>query len=193
MFELSDLCKFNEPRQLLEFSDKFFSSVGGGTSRGVYSINSKYVIKVARSEYGIWQNESEIRATHSESNNGLILPLHRYDINKALWVVQRKAQPIGENNLKLFDTIYGLSFQDVCNQICNIQSGKELDAKYADNHFVKLLNDFISKQETRFFHDLKKMDSYGFLDEKIYLIDYGMDNETFELYLHGKGGNMCGH
>lgn len=192
MFKLSYLSEFDNSKKLLEFSNKFFICVGGGTSRSVYSLNDDYVIKVAKNQMGIWQNESEIRTTNSASNNGLILPVCRYDKN-ALWVVQRKAQPIGYDNKDFFDVICGVRFQKVCQLIGNIKQGRDLDSLCVENPFMMMVADFISKQETKFFHDLEKIDSYGYLDGRVYLIDYGMDNETFDLYLNGKGCDMRSH
>lgn len=68
--KLDDLLSIKNEKQFKVFCDDYLTILGRGTSRVVYRLNNKYVIKVAIGNKGYIQNESECAVfnAHGESN-----------------------------------------------------------------------------------------------------------------------------
>jgi hypothetical protein len=188
MLRLSFLSSITDLDTIANLARKFLVLLGEGTSRSVYRLNDRYVIKIAKDKCGVWQNQSECRVTDGNIGSDLILPVDKRDAN-GLWVVQMMAQPIDSSNCFLFKKLYGVSFEQVCELICAMEKCEEEVAKYicGDNAFLTSIMDFLVDSQTSFFFDFKKLDSWGYIDNKICLIDYGMDNEAYDMY-RGKHG-----
>ena len=182
MINLSYISGIRDSKALLSFFYKFFILVGQGTSRVVYSLNSKYVIKVAKDNKGVWQNESECRMTKEYGNDGLILPIERKD-NECLWVVQKKAQPIDTTK----DTLFCLDTLCELIDCFEFKNYDKVDDICCNNPFLSNVSDFMLKSQPMFFRDFRKVDSWGYVDGNIRLIDFGMDNDTYRKYI-GKYG-----
>lgn len=56
---LQDLLSIKSEKQFRATCDDYLSLIGNGTSRSVYQLDSKQVIKVARNVWGYTQNASE--------------------------------------------------------------------------------------------------------------------------------------
>ena len=171
--------------------------IGEGSSRYVYDTNDGFVIKKPKTRMGVWQNQSEIRLYKKNGDNGILLPIEKYD-EKGKWVIQKKCTPINDNNVHLFKDIYGIEFYELCRLIdfiryqlyINDKKGKPIYIPYSiKNDFLLKFAKYLIDNKISFIVDLKEKHNWGYLDGKIYLIDYGMDNETYKKY----GGKTIGN
>lgn len=178
-----------EPLKLKFYNDSFHL-IGKGTSRWVYDTNDNNVIKIAKTMQGVWQNESECRLFEKYKNLDLLLPIENIDKDH-LWVVQKKAQPLNDLNIDIFTKYSGIRFSDFAKtiEIANKYSREKLPYDVYLNFNSDYLNkfkEFILSEQFEFLSDFAKPDSWGILNGKLYIIDYGMDNETFAKYMKRK-------
>lgn len=184
MFSILPKKDINDFVQLETFCNIHYKYLSSGTSRKVYDLNNEYVIKIAFNIYGIYQNQSEVRLCKQYYDSDLILPIVEYS---NLWVIQKKVLPITKETSILFKELYDVSFEKICLLIkCVCQHLKQHKIKYYYeniNEFAHSIEKFLVSTNTLFFIDYCKYDSWGYLNGKIYIIDYGMDNETYSKYI----------
>lgn len=143
--------------------------IGCGTTRNVYKLNDKLVLKVANRKYGYTQNVSECNTFYKHKNLNVFVEI----IDKAenyLWLIQPIATPLDEKDEK---------FKQIVDLVTHIEESKH----YISNEdFLNNLYDFLKDVNINYLHDFKKCDSYGKIDGKVYVIDYAMNNEMFDYY-----------
>ena len=183
MFDILPDKNINDYNEVIQFCDKNYYHLKDGTSRKVYDIGNGYVIKAAFNQKGIYQNQSEIRISEQMKDDGLILPIECYT---DLWVIQKKVEPLTKETTNLFNDLYDISFNKLCALItyCNIKILEKKNVYHYKNinDFAYSIEKFLYKTKSIFCSDYRKIDSWGFLDNRIYIIDYGMDNITYDKY-----------
>ena len=167
---LAELLNTTNEQKFKDLCNTYLTKLGSGTSRDVYSINKKYVIKVAKNDLGYHQNYSE-SCTYEEYKNLELFAEIIKASNTYLWVIQDKAKPLLENNDKYL-------------QIVNLINQLELNNPVnVEDTFLVTLQDFIIKYNWKFLSDFKKADSFGFINDNLRIIDYGVNNEVFDKFL----------
>lgn len=174
---------------LMMFCKLNFRKIGVGTSRFVYDMGDGFVLKVAKQINGRWQNKSECDTYRKYKGLDIFLPIEDYD-SQYLWVIQRKVNPFSHQNIELFDVYSGGSFEDLRKELNRIEidyrfkriSHDKIQSNYTQDSLIGKLCHYILKERIRFFFDFLKYDSYGILNDKIYIIDYGMDNNSLNKY-----------
>jgi hypothetical protein len=138
---------------------KKYEFLGEGISRRVYSINEYYVVKVAKVDDGRYQNRVENYVyTHAPKNMiKYLCPILWFEPDR---IIMRKAIPLS-NILK-----------DKYINLKNIRPEKE---SYMDLN--KLTNNFILFPE-----DIISTSSWGILDNKNVLIDYGCTSDLGDAF-----------
>jgi hypothetical protein len=153
-----------------------------------------FVIKVAQCINGRWQNEAECNTYLKYKDLDLFIPIEDYDSNY-LWVIERKTSPMTRNNIKMFKNFCGITFEEFRKELNRIEydyrykkiSYEQIQSNYPQDSLIGKLCSYIIKEKIIFYIDFLKYDSYGTLDDKIYVIDYGMDNNTLNKYKRNNG------
>ena len=132
--------------------------IGSGSSRNVFDLGNGYVMKVAKNIAGIAQNKSEYRISLIDSSNlfaDVIRVSKGFDI-----LVMRKAYRI-----KKFSDI--LDYYKVRSQeeLFNLEKFRNIQYKY------NLL-----------YGDLSRVSSWGIINGRPIIIDYGFTREVREKY-----------
>lgn len=166
--------------------------VGKGSSRIVFDIDGKYVLKVAINESGFKQNKTEYM---QDNKNPLLAKCVDVDKKGSLIsaVIMEKAQSINENEFK---KLTGVDFNDMV-KVGDIATSSdeffsEINRKYKNqNAFLKELENFVSDSGIgRGLADFLVLTSYGKVTRdgktRIVLIDYGYSEESVHDY-HGGG------
>ena len=182
MFRLNELTTINDVKK---YCDTHFTLIGSGTSRYVYDIGNNTIIKVPQNERGIWQNESEIHLYRENSCNPLLLPLENKGDN-CLWVSYKKVNLINEENKHLFKEYHDVHFHELRGLIMDINfklKKKEIIYSKSNNTFIRSIEDFLINNKILFVHDLFDLKNWGYINNQIYLIDYGMNNDTYKKYI----------
>lgn len=132
--------------------------IGSGSSRQVFDLGNGYVIKVARNRAGMAQNESEYRISCYDKSDlfAKVVPVS----NDLRFLIMEKA-----------DKIYNIS--DVWKYF-NVNSKVEL-------FNLKELKD-IMKNYNLLMSDLNRKSSWGMINGKPVIIDYGFTREVCKRY-----------
>ena len=112
---LQDLLSIKSERVFKDTCKDNLRLLGSGVGRDVYKLNSKQVIKVARSDMGYTQNASEVDTFNAYKG----LELFNEIINNAkccLWVIQPLATPLSNNDTR---------FKQIVDVVDHIKCSKE--------------------------------------------------------------------
>lgn len=165
--------------------------ISQGTSRYVYNLGNGFVKKTPKNKKGLWQNESEIRIHNANKDNDLILPLIDYDKNGE-WVMQRKCNPLSKNTTHLFKEYTNIDWQELCDFTYSMRIMVKAHKKKCEpihsiyegnNEFLIKFEKYLIDNNIDFFEDFRDPTNWGVLDEKLYLIDYGMDSIAYKKYI----------
>lgn len=170
---LQDLLSIKSERLFRETCNDYLQLIGRGSSRDVYRLNSKQVIKVASHDLGYTQNASECDVFNTYGGIGLFNEITK-SADSYLWVIQPKAEPLTKEDSE---------FQHIVSLIKHIESGKSYST---GNEFLNRLYKFLLETEWQFLYDFKKYDSWGRIGNELRIIDYGMNNEAYEEYFGNK-------
>jgi hypothetical protein len=166
---LSDLLSIKNEKQFSETCKDYLTHIGSGTSRDVYRLNSKQVIKVAKHDKGYAQNASECDVFDIYGGLGLFADIIKR-ADSYLWVIQPMTMPVYSNDEE---------FKKIVDLVTHIEESKQYST---DNVFLNNLYNFLKETEWKFLKDFKKCDSYGRINNVIHIIDYGMNNDAFDEY-----------
>lgn len=172
-FDINFFKKINDPQKIFEYAKLNLKNIGKGSSRFVFIINDKYVLKVAIPDNligGTFQNKSEQQISNRFSNITANVIEHHPEY---YWVISELASPLN-------------SQQELLRSL-NLSSPVDLAALFSKfppkNHkFLKEPNSIAKEvsslvQEKILPRDVMKSDSWGYTkDKKLVLIDYGKLN-----------------
>lgn len=166
---LQDLLSISNESEFRDTCKDYLFQVGSGTSRDVYRLNNKQVIKVAKHDLGYTQNASECDTYNTYGGLGLFNEITN-SAKSYLWVIQPLATPL-ESTDECFHHIIDL--------VQHVENSKEYST---DNVFLKKVYDFLIETQWKYLRDICKADSWGKVNNELRIIDYGMNNEAFEDY-----------
>ena len=176
------------------YAQEHLQRLSSGSSRIVYKIDDEKVLKLAKNDKGIAQNEVEIEYGQYSDIEDVVAKIFDYDEENNLWVemeLVRKVRPAD------FKNIIGYSFEDYKLAIRNygIDTGNSKGSKYPlskqlvedmwENEFMYEMFSFIGNYAVPT-GDLERTSSYGLVkrdgQDKIVLIDYGLTHEVYSSY-----------
>lgn len=147
---------FNEI--ILNIKQGYYRYMGSGSGRKVFDMKNGYVIKVAKNQAGIAQNKSEYKISSNDHSNLFAKVIHASNDFRIL--IMQKA-----------NKIYNISY--VWNYF-NVTSKKELF------NSKELLN--IKKNYNLLLGDFARTSSWGIINGRPVIIDYGFTREVKERY-----------
>jgi len=187
----------------VNYCNQTLNRLGSGSSRIVYQIDDKTVLKLAKNSKGVAQNEREINMGTSNyyQSMDLFAEVYEYDEN-ALWLEMQLARPAKKSDFK---RIVGYDFSVICDYVQYVanlylyrnkqrginQSNKEFfeSEVFEENYeysFFNSLYDFLANEQIEAIGDFQRLSSYGVVQdndgEKIVLIDYGLSDDIFKQY-----------
>jgi hypothetical protein len=166
---LQDLLSIKSEKQFRTTCNDYLSLIGKGSSRNVYRLNSKQVIKVAKSDWGYTQNASECDTFKTYGGLGLFNEIIK-NADNYLWVIQPLATPISNDNVV---------FNEIVKLIQSVEKSKEYTT---DDVFLQKFHKFLIDTKWKFLQDFSKIDSWGIVNNELRILDYGMNNEAYEDY-----------
>lgn len=95
-------------KQKLKYLKPFLARLGGGSARIVFSLDSQTVLKIAKNEKGIAQNNIEIDIYRSFSPD-IVAKVYDYDEENSIWLEMERAEKLRAADFKSFT---GISFKD---------------------------------------------------------------------------------
>lgn len=187
---------FNEFRSLKSFSDrvkycdKYLTKIGAGSSRIVYQVDNEKVLKLAKNQKGIAQNEVEIEVSADYYSPSVVAKTFEYDEN-GLWVEMEYAQKIKASDIKevLKNITYKEFFYIIDELATKLSVPKNLKYKVYNeseetSEFFNDVHDYLANFEgTR---DISRPSAWGTVirdgKKELVIIDYGANKDVIKNY-----------
>lgn len=138
----------------------YYRYIGSGSSRDVFDLGNGYVVKVAKNRAGIAQNESEYNISYYD-NSGLFAEVAKVSKNFN-FLIMKKASKI-------------YNFSEVLRHF-NVRDKREL------LHLKELQN--IKGDYNLLLADLERKSSWGMINGRAVIIDYGFTREVRQRYYY---------
>ena len=184
----------NELQSLSTFKEKYdyckshLEQISSGSSRYVFKLNNDCVLKLAKNSKGIAQNEQEVDVYNDSATNGykeLFAPIIKYDENNFSYIIMKLAQKCTPS---LFYKLTGIKIKDMSSLLLYFKFGSrrfEISHNLLDiiknNEFFALLSSYV--EDYNIPHgDVSRISSYGIIDDRIVLVDYGLSEEIYDSY-----------
>ena len=165
----------------IKYCEENLQRISSGSSRIVYKIDDEKCLKLAKNKKGLTQNEVESDFSRDWYINHLFAEV--YDTHKNyLWIEMQLAKKVSKSDFKKY---LDLDFDDFCMMIdifgsentSSVYRPENIDELY-ENEMVQAMNDFIVNYEVPI-GDLKRLSSYGIVNDDIVLVDYGLDKDAY--------------
>jgi hypothetical protein len=196
-FDLEEFSKLTSFNKRIQYCQERLKRISSGSSRIVYMVDDTKVLKIAKNEKGLNQNDIEATYSNYHDIKDITAQVFAYDDND-LWVEMELARKVTP---KIFQQVVGVSFDDYCDALdkyfeaVNPQkavrswsrssiSQEKYDAMW-DNEFVYDIFTFMGGYDTPV-GDLQRLNSYGLVKrngvDTIVLIDYGITWDGLDAY-----------
>ena len=190
---------------MLKALSKFgLKQIGEGSSRLVFELDGNSVVKLAKDEKGLAQNELEVTAGRDPQVESIISGVLDYD-PEFYWVVSKKVIPLHDAEVSKAEKIIGVPWNEV-RKTMGLSARSEYDATapvggqksgvtqrvqlvgrencMTGNDFLSAISSFMERYKDMLPGDLAKLSSWGITGEGcLVLLDYGITTKKFrELY-----------
>lgn len=149
---------FNEI--MLNIKRGYYQYIGSGSGREVFDLGNGYVIKVAKNKAGIAQNKSEYKIS-SYDDSDLFAKVIQASDDFSLLIMQKAN--------KISNILYVFSY-------FNVKSKRELMRSKELQNIRRTYNLLLD--------DLSRKSSWGIINERPVIIDYGFTREVAERYYY---------
>jgi mRNA-degrading endonuclease RelE of RelBE toxin-antitoxin system len=191
-WNIEDFKKIKSFAGRVKYCEEKLQRISSGSSRIVYKIDDEKVLKLAKNQKGIAQNETEIGFSNDYMWDGLIAEIFEYEEN-GLWVEMELARKLSP---KQFQSIVGISFDDYCSGLRYYEHtlkpskyfSRSKPEKYDEmweNEFTNEILQLIGTYDLPV-GDMCRTNTYGIVKrdggDTIVFIDYGLTNEVYDSY-----------
>lgn len=189
MDHFKTLKSFNER---VKYCEENLKRISSGSARIVYMIDDTKVLKLAKNQKGLAQNEVEIQWGQDSYFGSILAHTFMYHPND-LWVEMELARKVSKKDFqRLTDctidelNVYLRNFKEINNRrrpIFNIDP--EVKEMLDENEFVASIAEFMESIDAPA-GDLGRLNSYGIVQrdgqDDIVLIDFGLTNDVYQTY-----------
>ena len=191
-FNMEEFKKIKSFKGRVDYVGEKLKKLGAGSSRIVYKIDDQTVLKLAKNNKGVAQNNLEIQYSNYSDIDHIVAEVFEYD-DDGLWVEMELALPISE---KTFERIAEVSWSDFVNtmrfyyydSIKNDSRAFDKPENYYDvweNEFAYDMLNFLGTYQPPI-GDLLRLSTYGVVkrngQDAIVMIDYGLDEDVYKTY-----------
>jgi hypothetical protein len=182
---LKELSNLKEFKDRVKLAEKHYKKLGKGSSRTVFQMDDKCILKVAHSDKGIQQNlvEMDPKKQRACTNNVLVADA------KSRWIIMPFTETVSKESFK---KITGFGFTPFMNALFykfNNESREWSPPKdYEDiqkSDLFKCVSELVLECDSQL-GDYDKPSSWGQLDNKVVIRDYGLDRNTYDKMYDGK-------
>lgn len=176
----------------VQYCEENLQRISSGSSRIVYKIDNTKVLKLAKNEKGIAQDEVEIQWGQDHYFQSVLA--HTFDSHPdGLWVEMELARKVGKND---FIKYFGFSVDDLGKYLKNwewenkgqrplFSIDPELKEKMINNQDVSTITEFMNSADAPA-GDFGRLSSYGMVSRdnhtSIVLIDFGLTSDVYTSY-----------
>ena len=179
----------------INYCQQHLKRISSGSSRIVYMIDNEKVLKLAKNQRGLAQNEVEISAGNDFYLTNIVAEVFSYDKND-LWLEMELARKLSP---KSFETITGISWDLFTMGLQKVyadgspKSQRVWSPRIDDNSMTKLWDTELFSNVCDYMMsyklpvgDLCKINSYGIVKREgqndIVMIDYGLSYSVYDSF-----------
>jgi hypothetical protein len=182
------------------YAAEHLEKIGTGSSRIVYKIDNEKVLKLAKNDKGVSQNETEIQWGNDSYFGDILANIFDYD-DRDLWVEMELARKINKHEFK---RLTNFDINDVSMYFRNWEyerRGKrgpfgmdpELKAKMDADEFLSSVKEFSQSADIEI-GDFGVATSYGVVrrnnEDRLVIIDYGLTKDVYSTHYEKKPARM---
>ena len=181
--------------QRIQYCQQNLKRISSGSSRIVYMVDNTKVLKLAKNNKGIAQNETEMQWKDDGYYGGILAKVFDCDDDKSLWVEMELARRVSPSG---FQRIVGVPFNEYgyyVSRRVNEINGKpgwspfkqpeDIRKILDENEFTNTVISFICDTDSPT-GDFNRLSSYGLVlrdgVESVVLIDFGLTNDSFNTF-----------
>ena len=170
----------------IEYCNKYLQKISAGSARIVYKVDDEKVLKLAKNNKGLAQNEVEIDFSDEPNvDSSLLAKIFDCDKEHFLFTEMELAKKVTES---IFKNVVKLVFQLYRNLLLYIGKSNEsyhIKEEHFENEFFKSVYDYITWFEIPV-GDLRRLSTYGLVkrdgENLIVIIDYGLTSQVYDSY-----------
>lgn len=171
---------------MLAYALNFLETLGKGSSRIVFALTSRKVLKLALNPKGVAQNDAELKIYTDPATAGVVTNIHDAD-EKNRWLIADLVRPI--KSTSEFEKLAGVKWQEFVSDLestiassARLKGAQELRKDAAP--FTKKVYKMAEKGKDRLkLGDLTEVDHWGKTpDGQVVLLDYGFTEEVAVRY-----------
>lgn len=206
-FNMDIFKSLNSYNKKIQYCNNNLQRIASGSSRIVYKIDDDTVLKLAKNQKGLAQNEAETQYRDDLYAPNIFAEVYDNDEN-FYWIemqLARKAKPTDFKKLTGYDfktftyfvmysaqqylprTRYGFSVPSEYEQLFNSEEFRNMVWDNPDNVFYQT-NEYLTSYQIQKYGDVQRISSWGVVKDKqdgtdkLVLIDYGLTDDIFEKY-----------
>ena len=197
-FNTDDFAQINSfAKRIAYCRERLGQHIGNGSSRTVYAIDDNKVLKIAKNNKGIAQNEVEYNSAQDGYMGDLFSQIYEFDENNLQWIVCERARPARKKD---FLQLCGITYEKFCHYCLYFESQYKRDrfgytrTKLTDEewdyiHDNPTLSQFyyyISDYQPTSVREIIALRNLGIVnrngEDELIIIDSGFDDEVSKLY-----------
>lgn len=195
-FNMDEFKALNSFKKREQYCNQHLKRISSGSGRICYTLNSNMVLKLAKNNKGISQNDTENDWGIQRGHALVVTNVHEADEQNNLWLVSEFAKNISESR---FEQLTGFNFGKVCNFLeledthhkyknKTILSKDEIDTMWNTEFTYELIG--LITDYNILSGDLSRINSWGEVNRNgvamAVVRDYGLNNDTYSNYYSKK-------
>lgn len=183
-FNFSEFKKITDGAERMQYANDRLEFLGEGSSRAVYVLTSKHVLKVANCTAGVAQNKAEVDVFTNPLTKGFVAAIYDFD-PKYAWLSSELVVPF-EHSEEIERLVPGVtdvgSWEDFVKHAIDDGTNQGYIKQFAPD-LVEMANALAELAETNnlMMGDLRKASSWGRgVDGRLVLLDYGYTVDVAE-------------
>lgn len=170
--------------EIYQYVKKFLKPMGRGSSRMTFLLGGKKILKLAKNQAGIAQNEAEVDVYTNPSTKNVVSRIYSYD-PQYKWLVSELVKPLSWDE---FEKVTRWGWQEFVDCLKSALVGGGFQEKDVPQHMQQWFNAVLqmAKANNLSLGDLKVDDHWGkTADNRVVLLDYGLTHDVGEKHYAG--------
>lgn len=184
-FNIDVMKKFKTVPEIYNYVKQFLKPMGRGSSRMTYLLSSRKILKIAKNDAGLSQNEAEVDVFTNPSTKDVVARIFDYDPQNK-WLVSELVKPLSWDQ---FEHITRWGWQEFVDCLKSKLQGGGFQEKDVPQHMRKWFNAVVEMAQANKLSlgDLKVDNHWGkTADNRVVLLDYGLTYDVGDKHYVGR-------
>lgn len=189
-FKMSEFRSLKTHEEILKYAYRNLKEIGQGSSRAVFALSSRFVLKVAMNKRGIAQNEAELDIYTDPATKSITSKIIEYD-NQYNWLISELVRPIINRfefhdltGIRWFSFTEGIeeAVYEGIEEAINFIRSEHITLDQKSIEFITAV--FTMARNTKILRgDLSRVDHWGkTTNGQVVVLDYGFTENVREKY-----------